>query len=471
MRERDIFDLSFQIVERYRPFHLVAPRFVQVDEPPVGRISSFRRTAATPSAPFAAVEIQGCEPGDAGVAAGLVTTDGDHVLATYDPSRSRATIEVRHAGRVHVLARRKVVLGRGFGFAFVVCENQVSALADSGSGWQPLVSSRDKVASLVDLPAIATLSRYAFGYGTRTIGGSVTLGRVRAGSFGMVGVRDPHLVQLPDGSPYVRDGKLYLTLTCAGLGSFRQAHWGVFTLDLHDLTRLEQVAQLYAARDGQILGDHAGQIIVDEAAARFVLVNTSWCDFAGSGVHVRHVTTTDDVLCGVHRLETQRLALPTGVSAWDPAVTRIGERWYVGFAESPCQEPFDMHPALALGEPGGDYDSALLRVGADESVHQCEGSILQRIEGEWYLLASDGHLREYRVYDLSMRFVGRLDAPYVSNIPHPQVVNLPSGDRLMITFDGTPYGRPVLGYGGHGALVIMAPRGRSVAEQSVSDPV
>lgn len=471
MRERHIFDLSFEIIERYRPFGLVAPGFVQVDEPTVGRVSSLRRTAATPPAPFAAVELEVCELGAAGVATGLVTTDGDHILATYDPSRSRATIEVRHAGRVHELARRKAVLGRAFGFAFVVCENQVSALADSGTGWRPLVTSGDKVGTLVDLSATATLPRYAFGYGTQKPGGSVTLGRVRVGSFGMVGVRDPHLVQRPDGSPYIRDGKLYLTLTCAGLGFFPQAHWGVFTLDLEDLTRLEQVAQLYAVRDGSVLGDHGGQVIVDECAERFIVANTSWGDFGDSGVHVRHVTTTDNVLSGVHRLETRRLALPTEQSTWDPALTRIGDCWYVGFTESPSQDPFDMHPALAVGEPGGAYHSALLRVGADESVHQCEGSILQQIEGEWYLLASDGELREYRVYDLSMRHVGRLDAPYVSNIPHPQVVNLPSGDRLMITFDGSPYGRRVLGYGGHGGLVIMAGRSGSGVKQPNAHPI
>lgn len=393
--------------------------------------------------------------GDDGVAAGLVTADGDQVMAAYDPSRGQATIEVRRGERVRVLARRKARLGSSFRFAFALCESQVTALADTGNGWQPLVTNRDKLAATIDLREPETLRRYTFGYGPRQSGGSVTLGRMLAGSFGMVGVRDPHVVQAPDGSPYIRDGRLYLTLTCAGLGSFRQAHWGVFTLDLQDLTRLEQVAQLYAVRDGQVLGDHAGQLVVDEAGT-FVVVVTSWGDFDGSGVHVRHLTTKADLLSGVHLLDTRRLDLPTEVASWDPALTRIDDRWYVGFVESRSQDPFEFHPALAVGERGGDYASALHKVGADESVDWCEGAILQQSEGEWYLLASDGKLKEYRVYDLSMRLVGRLDAPYVSNIPHPQVVNLPSGGHLLITFDGSPYGKRLLGYGGHGALVVMA---------------
>jgi hypothetical protein len=57
-----------------------------------------------------------------------------------------------------------------------------------------------------------------------------------------------------------------------------------------------------------------------------------------------------------------------------------------------------------------------------------------------------------------MRLLGFLDAPYGTNIPHPQIV--PVSDRgrtryLMITFDGTQYFEPVLGYGTHGDLIVM----------------
>ncbi|MDQ3165458.1 MAG: hypothetical protein M3Q17_04740 [Actinomycetota bacterium] len=466
-----IFDLAFRIVAQYRPFELVAPRFVQLDQVPDARVTSLRATSESPPAPFAAVELDVTALDAGGVAAGLATADGSHVVAGYDPVRSRATVEVRRDGRSFVVARRRARLNAPFRFAFVLCENQVTALADTGDGWHPLVTSRKAVAHLVDLREPDALAEHGFCFGTRRPRGEVGVERVRAGSFGMVGVRDPHLVQHPDGSPYIKSGKLYLTLTCAGLGAFTQAHWGVFTLDLHDLTRLEQVAQLYAVRDGLVLGDHAGQVVVDEEAGRFDVVNTAWGDFDGDGVHVRHASTTDNVLSGVHRLETRRLALPTPASAWDPALTCIDDRWYVGFAESPSQTPFDMHPALAVGVPGGDYGTALRKVGADESVHQCEGAVLQRIEGQWYLLASDGHLREYRVYDLSMRLVGRLDAPYVSNIPHPQVVNLPSGEMLLITFDGSPYGERALGYGTHGDLVVMSTRSGSAVEQTIAHPI
>jgi hypothetical protein len=316
-------------------------------------------------------------------------------------------------------------------------------------------------------------------------------------------VRDPHLVQAADGTPYVQNGKLYLTMTCAGLGFFQQAHWGVFTLDLEDLTRLEQVAHLFFARDGVVLGDHAGQIVID--GDRFHVLVSAWGDFAPGSIHTRHIVTTSDVLEGTHVLETEPLAMPTDLGTWDPAMTRIDGRWYVGFVASPSQgHPFDFHPALAVSAAGSAYDQGLTLVGADDQLHQCEGPILARVpeelvstsstpgtggstpghvvstsstpgtggstpetggstteteRGEWRLLASDADAGEFPVFDLEMRRRGSLKAPYGSNIPHPQVVTVPGPQgprRLMITFDGTQFGESVLGYGGHGDLVILA---------------
>jgi hypothetical protein len=454
--EYSIMDLSFRTVERFRPFVLVAPGFVQVEDGAEAGLDAVRRTAQIPPAPFAAIELTVAGIDDGGVAAGLYTEGGDHVVAAYDPRGRRASIEVRIAGRTTVITRQKVRLAAPFRFAFVLCENQVTALADTGDGWQALCTDRDRVSALVDLRRPETLAVHAFGYGPRRAGGQVRVSDVRAGLFGMAGLRDLHLVQHPDGRPYQRDGRTYLTATCAGLGFFQQAHWGVFTLDLEQPGRLEQVGQLFTSRDDLVLGDHAGQVIVDEEAGTYVVATSSWGDFDGDGVHVRHATTTDDVLHGVHVVETEPLDLPTDVSSWDPALTRIDDRWHVGFVESPSQDPFSFHPALAIGPDGADHATGLELVGADDSQQQCEGPILQEVEGQWWLLASDGVGRQYPVYDLSMKPQGSLDAPYGSNIPHPQLVSRPTGGWLMITFEGTQYAEPLLGYGTHGDVLVMA---------------
>lgn len=487
--EGAISELRFAETHRYRPFALVSPDFIQVEsaQPEAShRADGLILTSQRPVAPFAAVELHVETAGNAAVVAGLGCFDGDHVLAAYDFVQRRASIELRTGSRTRVVAVRSIALQPPFGFAFALCENSVTALADTGDGWQPLVTAHKNIAAFVDFRNAAVLGRFAFAYGSlprpdrvktpsawshpmrrilgrgrrppASAGGlAPVLGSVRAGPFGMAGVRDPHVVQRPDGTPYVRDRKLYLTMTCAGLGFFQQAHWGVFTLDLDDLTRLEQVAQLYFTRDGLVLGDHAGQLIVD--GERLIVAVSSWGDFTPGGIHVRHTVTSRDVLSGVHVLSTEPLSLPTQLGAWDPALTLVDQRWYVGFVESPSQgDRFDFHPALAVGAPGHDYAGPLQLVGADESLHQCEGPILTRLDGEWRLIASDRDNRDYPIYDLDMCRVGSLDAPYLSNIPHPQLVTDPgpsSPRHLMVTFNGSQYAEGVLGYGGHGDLVIL----------------
>jgi hypothetical protein len=424
--------LEFHIRQQFRPFDLIAPRFVQYDAPARhGAVA----TGVRPVAPYCSVLVRAT----GAVAAGLVG-DRTSVLGRY--TAGRVTIEVTSGGTTTVVATAAADLTGEFGFAVVVNENAVTVLADTGSGWQPLLTNRDGVRALIDLRDPAVLRRLGYGY-------DGAVGRVRAGYYGQAGVRDPHVVQYADGRPFIRDGKLYLTLTCAGLGFFQQAHWGVWTLDLANPTRLTQVAQLFFARDGVVLGDHAGQIVVD--GDEFVLAMSSWGDFDFAGVHVRYVRTRANVLSGVHVLPTRRMPLPTTVSSWDPAMTRIDGRWHVAFVESPSQSPaFVFHPALARGRTL----ESLSLVGADLSLDQTEGPIIQKLHGQWRVLASDGDARVYRVYDLAMRPQGTLDAPYGTNIPHPMVFRY-RNRYWMVTFDGTQYAEPVLGYGTHGDFIVM----------------
>ena len=78
-----------------------------------------------------------------------------------------------------------------------------------------------------------------------------------------------NLVTYADGTPLIRAGKAYLTMTGAGLGFLQTAHWGVWELDLADPTELRQVSHLFFKRDGVVLDDHAGHVVLDDAAGEF----------------------------------------------------------------------------------------------------------------------------------------------------------------------------------------------------------
>jgi hypothetical protein len=148
---------------------------------------------------------------------------------------------------------------------------------------------------------------------------------------------------------------------------------------------------------------------------------------------------------------------------WDPGLTRIGDRWYLSYVIA--TDLFtDFQPALARSASGADH-TALQFVGADWGKRATEGPIIQKLGGKWRVLASCGddeppELRDkYPMYTLQMAFDGYLNAPHPTNIPHPMVVPIPlsTGNTkyVMITFNGTQYYEPLLGYGTHGDFIVM----------------
>jgi hypothetical protein len=493
-------DLSFSTKAQYRPFEIVADGFAAVDDRFRGGSGSYAVLApapehhpgatgvargaltvsgrsffallaaeAGPAAPYAAVQVDvasfagGRNTTQDSVYAGLVAGAADYVVAAYDRATQTVTVEVVSGGRRQQLAQASIALGAPFAFAFVLNENNVIALADTGAGFRPLV--RANVASVLDMRDPSVLSRYRYAFGARADAGTIALDRVQAGYWGKAGVRDPHVVTWADGTPFIADGKVYLTLTNAGLGFFEFAHWGVYTLDLAQPRALRQVGKSFWQRDARVVGDHAGHIVYDDAIGAFRLLVSNWGTFSGNGVLINSAVVHGDVLHGVTVVRDPAVQpLPTDVSRWDPHMVRIGGRWHIAFVESPSQNPFTFHPALAMGPRSGEFGNFTL-VGRDAGRTMTEGMVMQKIGGKWYVLCSSsrdegpdgGH---YRIYDLRMRFLGFLDAPYPTNIPHPMVFPVPntrtrSTGYQMVTFNGTQYYENVLGYGTHGDFYVM----------------
>ncbi|HVD35207.1 MAG TPA: hypothetical protein VNB93_05690, partial [Rubrobacter sp.] len=80
----------------------------------------------------------------------------------------------------------------------------------------------------------------------------------------------------------IKDNKLYLTLTTAGLDFVSTAHWGVYTLDLSNYTSptaLKEVGKLFWNREGKVMGDHAGHIVYDDTNRKFIIGASTWGDF------------------------------------------------------------------------------------------------------------------------------------------------------------------------------------------------
>lgn len=503
----DPMDLTFSIAEQRRPFDLLAPNFVQLRDSfaTAGSAAAYDVLAPSPEenagstdfgegqvrlsgegffallrsgtqqqAPFATVMVDVTSFAGSGgdedtVLVGLVKDESSYVVGWYNRAAGVAGIDVTIDGTRDTLGTVAADIAAPCRLAFCVTGTTAVVLVDEGDGFRPLLPRN--LAGHVDLRQPAALAEYHNGFGARASSGTIVLESVEAGYYGEAGVRDPHVVTRSDGTPYIRDNKVYLTLTQAGLAFFETAHWGVWTLDLASY-ELEQVANLFFQREGMaaVLGDHAGHVVLDEDNERWILAMSTWGDFTFEGVEVNYVTvpTSIDVLSGVHILQTAPLPLPlqelptAAVGQWDPHLVRIQGRWYVAFVNA--RRFFSFYPALARSRPGGDFTDLSL-VGADASKNATEGTVMQRFDGEWYLLASNGddspaEIRgQYPVYDLTVTQVGTLDAPHPTNIPWPMVfpVPLPRARTrwVMVTFNGTQYYEPVLGYGTHGDFFVM----------------
>lgn len=438
----DVAGYSFEKVASFRPFELVSENFVIDSRNPVSSESLHDLPIDALMAPYVAFEIE-----LAGSAAGAgVTAPGRAVHGYFDTGSGTQQIVVTADGSSRVVASGEAPVGTGAKVAVSVTENVVTLWQRTQGAWEALLTHRLDPESEVDLAAAAGGGHLR----AATVGSPAS---VALGYFGHTGLRDPQLVKYADGTNYIADGRLLATMTCAGPGPFQTAHWGVFSIAADDPCDVTQVGHLFFKRDGRILGDHAGQIVIDDDGSAIVVVS-SWGDF-DEDVHIRHVRTDSAILMGVHVLPSEPLQLPTSLSTWDPTLQRHKESWWIGFVECEAFSPrFDFRPALARSHAGASYASAYEYVGADMLHHQTEGTILTQLGGELRLLASDGDAKDYPVYDLHMNRIAQLRAPYESNIPHPLLIDRPEA-VWMLTFDGTPVSADILGYGTHGDILIF----------------
>lgn len=459
----------FEVVARRRPVDLVSPGSLLLE-----RDLGTGWSAPTPHpAPYAAASASLEEPRAGRLV--LELSGGDVRLAGwYDGASGAVGLSVTDRGRTstHRSRRHGRVTGPASALGLTLTGTHLTVLTREVSGWtaRGRVDLRDRIDTRDEgwLASLVTGQRWE---GTD----APPPGRVLAGGFGQLGLRDVRVVSEPDGTPYRPDGPLLLTATSAGPGFFDTAHTSVWSLDPATY-ELAHRADLFFRRPDRpgAFGDHATHLVRD--GDRWLVATSTWGDFdsnrPGATVAVTLAESGADLLSGRHVLDTRPLALPTdglrSVGVWDPHLVRAGDRWLVGYVSA--RKFFRFHPVLAEGP---DLDALSLRGAAGDRT-ATEGTTLARLDGTWRVLASDGRdgrrgqRRGFPVFDLEMAQVGALDAPYPTNIPWPTLVDLGGGDWLMLAFNGAAYGGPLVGYGTHGDVVVQ--RSMPTRDQGGSRP-
>ncbi len=446
---------AFEVVARRRALQLARPL-------PDGGL---------PHAPYVAVEVD-LEGPDAPARLGLASGDVE-LRAHREDGRvwlelTRGTRTTRHESRRHARAPR------ADGLALSLTGDLATAWSRDGGRWlaRAVLRLDDEHTPGLEAPDVHADDFLA--------DLRVTGAHDRAGVFGQLGLRDPRLVTHADGTAWMEDGLLLLSATSAGPGGFGTGHTSVWSLDPTDLA-LEHRADLFFRRPSDppggrsgVLGDHATHVVRD--GDHWLVATSTWGDFDERtnpqvSMTWAHVPSEVDLLRGVHVLDTTALRAPTSgpgleltsVGTWDPHLVRTEDGWLVAYVSA--TRFFSFHPVLAEGP---DLDSLRLRAAATRRT-SCEGPTLLRTPDGWRVLAShgrdgrrdrDGTAATYPVLDLDLHEVGTLDAHFPTNLPWPTLARTGAGpeDWLLIGFDGTAAGGPLLGYGTHGDLVLQRPQ-------------
>ncbi len=425
-----------ETVSRHRPVHVVQPsaaRSLPAGRHPVGAPAPY--VAAT-------LPLTGAEGRLELTGPGLVAR------AVHDGDAARLDLEVD--GTRHTLRSRRHARCRAAEeLALALTGRHLSVLTRDGAGWT--------VRARVDL-AEHGVDPHAVGWSGQLEASCST--EFVAGRFGQLGLRDVRLVSSADGTP-VRDGDhVLLTATHAGPGFFDTGQTGVWGYDpARDHLVHRGTLWFRRAGDPRVFGDHATHLVHDDDA--WLVATSTWSDFDldAPEVHCTLGRSGADLTRGEHVVDTAPLDLPDAgyrrVGTWDPHLVRVDEEWLVGYVAA--TRFFRFHPALAAGP-----DLAhLTHRGAAADRRATEGTTLLHLDGRWLVGASDGpdgrrgQRRGYPLFDLTMQQVGALDAPHPSNIPWPTLLEQ-DGRTWLVTFDGTPTGGPVAGYGTHGDLVVAA---------------
>lgn len=258
------------------------------------------------------------------------------------------------------------------------------------------------------------------------------------------GQADPQIVQTTDGTPLIRDGKLYVCFTTRGFEQIRDSYQGVYSLDIDSYELKLEGALFFGKGDSKIYGFHATKVVYDEANREYLVMTTTHAD-----THIlAYCSTKSDILHGMHFLECKELDFPHNYSrakhkgTEDPDFFYDSEakKWRLAYC---AMKNKSWTTFLCESENwNGPYEMI-----AESPKNNNTGLRITTVGGRRYVL-SGGPGTTYYIYDYpTLRYEGTFQQQYANGgfRGWPTIVPIPYGNYeryLWITFDrGAQTGR------------------------------
>ena len=289
-----------------------------------------------------------------------------------------------------------------------------------------------------DMRSVENCITHSFGiYTSLPAGSGVTLHKAESALTCGTGQADPQIIQNTDGTPLIRDGRLYICFTTRGFERIFDSYQGVYSLDLASYELRLEGALFFGKEDGLMYGFHATKVVYDPSTEEFLVMTTTHED-----THtLAYCSTKADLLHGLHFLECKELDFPHnytrghGYNTEDPDFFYDSEagKWRLAYCALK-----DKSYVTHLSE-SDNWNGPYAQI-AESKQNNNTGIRITTVGGKRYVL-SGGSETTFYIYDYpTLRYEGTFRQQYANGgfRGWPTIVPIPYGNYeryLWITFD------------------------------------
>lgn len=411
------------------------------------------------------------------VGVGLVKDGSNLVMGQVDRIRDLALIEIRIGGTSHTASISYTPPSAPYKLGLSLVGTSAVLYINTGSAWTYLTAADTR--AYYDFRTAGNMAGWMGGFmGGNGGSGSVWhFSTLNIGYFGCVSVRDINIVTNLDGTPYIDGETIYFTATCAdGAGTSDSAFSGYLGIFSYNVSTgaVAETGLVMSSRNSGIFNDQAGQVIFDPTVSGFRYLASTWANGPSytDPLGIAYGTSTAALLTGFTAVATAMLSLPGiggGDGSYDPFLIwdTVNARWMIAYTVSVPAGGSTFYPAAAYSP---DLSTWTLIAADSVSGAGYEQTKIIPSQGSLYVVSGgpNGTGDSSRVYDITMTFLGALDATFTGGgVTNPGAAIAVVGQTaFLLTWEDTKFDSNSFTWGNF--VVMTAPAYTGLGVQSIN---